>query len=202
VKKEQLCLSGYCCFVIGFCCLSVRTVSCLHTLFFFHIRILFLFLSIWIVLFFQHNQERRINTIMKDNITTSTYKTTQYGNPKYQKPDLWQNNTILKYKVQWPWSYGRWIYNYLCNQFPITTDVVSSNLDQGEVYNIMWSNLSVTYGRLLVFSGYSSFLHLDGPTCEKYFHKKMCTLYIYFAMLLFTEYMKINNKIYLYMIFI
>ena len=29
-----------------------------------------------------------------------------------------------------------WIYNYLCNQ-PITTDVRSSNLDQGEVYNIM-----------------------------------------------------------------
>jgi hypothetical protein len=37
----------------------------------------------------------------------------------------------------WPWLYGSWIYNYLCNQ-PITTDVVSSNLDQGEVYNIMW----------------------------------------------------------------
>ena len=30
---------------------------------------------------------------------------------------------------------------------PITTDVVSSNLDQGEVYNIMWSSLSVTCGR-------------------------------------------------------
>jgi hypothetical protein len=27
---------------------------------------------------------------------------------------------------------------------PITTDVVSSNLDQGEVYNIMWKSLSVT----------------------------------------------------------
>jgi hypothetical protein len=27
---------------------------------------------------------------------------------------------------------------------PITTDVVSSNLDQGEVYNIMWKSSSVT----------------------------------------------------------
>jgi hypothetical protein len=39
----------------------------------------------------------------------------------------------------WPWSYGSWIYNYLSmHSVPITTDVVSSNLDQGEVYNIMW----------------------------------------------------------------
>jgi hypothetical protein len=37
------------------------------------------------------------------------------------------------------WSYGSWIYNYVPMQsVPITTDVVSSNLDQGEVYNIMW----------------------------------------------------------------
>ena len=33
--------------------------------------------------------------------------------------------------------HGSWIYNYLCNQVPITSDVVSLNLDQGEVYNIM-----------------------------------------------------------------
>jgi len=32
-----------------------------------------------------------------------------------------------------------WIYNYLFNQcLSPCTDVVSSNLDQGEVYNIMW----------------------------------------------------------------
>jgi hypothetical protein len=35
---------------------------------------------------------------------------------------------------------------------PITTDVVSSNLDQGEVYNIMRYNLSVTYDRSVVSS--------------------------------------------------
>ena len=42
---------------------------------------------------------------------------------------------------------------------PITTDVVSSNLDQGEVYNIMRSSLSVTCDRSMVFSRSSSFLH-------------------------------------------
>jgi hypothetical protein len=29
------------------------------------------------------------------------------------------------------------IYNYM-QSVSITTDIVSSNLDQGEVYNIMW----------------------------------------------------------------
>ena len=42
---------------------------------------------------------------------------------------------------------------------PITTNIVSSNLDQGEVYNIMWSSLSVTCDSSVVFSRYSSFLH-------------------------------------------
>ena len=32
------------------------------------------------------------------------------------------------------WSFGSWIYNYLCNQLHITTKVVSSNLDM--VYSI------------------------------------------------------------------
>ena len=36
-----------------------------------------------------------------------------------------------------PWSYSGWIYNYL-QSVPITTDVVSSNLDQDHLYNIMW----------------------------------------------------------------
>jgi hypothetical protein len=35
----------------------------------------------------------------------------------------------------------------------ITTDVVSWNLDRGEVYKIMRYSLSVTCGRSMVFSG-------------------------------------------------
>ena len=42
---------------------------------------------------------------------------------------------------------------------PITTDAVSLNLDQGEVYNIMWYSLSVTCDMSVVFSGSSGFLH-------------------------------------------
>ena len=42
---------------------------------------------------------------------------------------------------------------------PITTDVVSSNLGQGEVYNIILYSLSVTCDRSVVFSGSSGFLH-------------------------------------------
>jgi hypothetical protein len=34
----------------------------------------------------------------------------------------------------------------------ITTDAVSSNLNQGEVYNIMKKRLSVTCGRSMVFA--------------------------------------------------
>ena len=36
---------------------------------------------------------------------------------------------------------------------PITTDVVSSNLDQGKVYNIIKYSLSVTCDTSVVFSG-------------------------------------------------
>ena len=41
----------------------------------------------------------------------------------------------------------------------ITTDVVSWNLDQGEVHIIMWYRLSVTCDRSVVFSGSSGFIH-------------------------------------------
>jgi hypothetical protein len=35
---------------------------------------------------------------------------------------------------------------------PIITDVLNSNLDQGEVYNIMWKSFSVTCDRKVVSS--------------------------------------------------
>jgi hypothetical protein len=38
---------------------------------------------------------------------------------------------------------------------PIIIDVVSSNQDQGEVYNIMWKSSSVTCDSSMVFSGSS-----------------------------------------------
>jgi len=38
------------------------------------------------------------------------------------------------YGPSWSWSYGGWIYNYLCNKW----NVVSSNPVHGEVYSIQY----------------------------------------------------------------
>jgi hypothetical protein len=58
----------------------------------------------------------------------------------------------------WSWSYGSWIYKFLCNQCLLhTTKVVSSNPVHGEVYSIqhyvikLVSNLWQVGGFLLVF---------------------------------------------------
>jgi hypothetical protein len=56
-----------------------------------------------------------------------------------------RNQTIYLYKVilctrqgpSWPLLYGKLDLQLLLQSEPITTDVVSSNLDQEEVYNIM-----------------------------------------------------------------
>ena len=62
----------------------------------------------------------------------------------------------MKKGLSFLWSYGSWIYNYLCNQFRITTKVVSSNPAHGDGgctrYNIMWCSLSVPCRRSVVFS--------------------------------------------------
>ena len=44
---------------------------------------------------------------------------------------------IYIWEPSWPWSYGSYLQLPMPS-VPITTDVVSSNLNQGEVYNIMW----------------------------------------------------------------
>jgi hypothetical protein len=45
-----------------------------------------------------------------------------------------------------------WLDVQLVIQWVHITDVVSSKLDQGDVYNIMWYSLSVTCGRSVVSS--------------------------------------------------
>jgi hypothetical protein len=57
------------------------------------------------------------------------------------------------------WDVHRW-YVY---DMPITP-VVSSNLDQGEVYNIMWSRLSMTCDRSVVFSVSSGLISSTNKT--------------------------------------
>jgi hypothetical protein len=56
-------------------------------------------------------------------------------------------NTIQSPKgALWSWSYGSWIYNYLCNQFllPLMLWVRTLFMARCTGYNIMWSSLTVT----------------------------------------------------------
>ena len=59
------------------------------------------------------------------------------------------------------WSYGSWIYDYLCNQCLSLLKLWGRNpfMAWCTRYNIMWQSLSVTCDRSVVFSGYSGFLH-------------------------------------------
>jgi hypothetical protein len=66
--------------------------------------------------------------------------------------------------ISW-WSvllgHGNWIYNYLCNQYLSTLKlwVQIPFMVRCVWYNIMWSSLSVTCGRSVVFSVYSGILY-------------------------------------------
>ena len=59
--------------------------------------------------------------------------------------------------LSWSWSYGSWIYNYLCNQYLSLLRLWVQTLFMAMCtqYNIMWSSLSVTCDRSVVF-----FLHV------------------------------------------
>jgi hypothetical protein len=58
----------------------------------------------------------------------------------------------LSMGLSWSWSYGSWIYDYLCNQF-LSLQTVWYPVHV-EVYSIQhnWSSLSVTFDRSVVFS--------------------------------------------------
>ena len=67
---------------------------------------------------------------------------------------------IPKQGPSWSWSYGCWIYNYLCTLWneglsPLKLWARISLMARCTQYNSMWSSLSVTCGRSMVFSGYS-----------------------------------------------
>jgi len=60
------------------------------------------------------------------------------GHGKHQDSFSYDRKNLRPYYVMGLLSYGSWIYNCLHMQLmPFTTDVVSLNLDQSEVYNIM-----------------------------------------------------------------
>ena len=69
---------------------------------------------------------------------------------KYDWKSLWASYFLSCFHISywdclWSWSYGSWIYNYLCNQ-------CLSSLK-------LWFRTPVTCDRSVVFSGYSGFLH-------------------------------------------
>jgi hypothetical protein len=69
---------------------------------------------------------------------------------------------MLCFLSWWSWSYGSWIYNYLCNQClspQLKMWVRITLMARCTRYSFMWSSLSVTYDRSVVFSGYSDVLH-------------------------------------------
>ena len=59
----------------------------------------------------------------------------------------------------WSWSYGSWIYNYLCNQYlsPLKLWVQTPFMARCTRYSIIWYSLSVFCDRSVVFSEYSGF---------------------------------------------
>ena len=70
--------------------------------------------------------------------------------------------SIGNLSLLWSWSYWSWIYSYLCNQYlsPLKLCVWIPLMEKCTRYNIMWSSLSVSYDRSVVYSAYSSFSHL------------------------------------------
>ena len=64
----------------------------------------------------------------------------------------------------WSWSYGSWIYNYLCNQC-LSQLTFEPHLQTRCIrYNIMWWSLWITCNRSVVFYSQYGFLHkLNSP---------------------------------------
>ena len=73
---------------------------------------------------------------------------------------IWSSNIVFKWSRRPSWSYGSWIYNYLCNQCLSPLMLwVRIPLRRGVLDTTLCDNVSVICGRSVVFSGYSGFLH-------------------------------------------
>ena len=78
---------------------------------------------------------------------------------RFLRKDMCFNNFYRDYEISsrkrlsWSWSYGSWIYNYLCNQClsRLKLWVWTPFVGRCTRYNIMWSSLSVTCDKLVVF---------------------------------------------------
>ena len=107
-------------------------------------------------------------SIILKNISYTTLKCSDISKALHQLLLLGQKNINFTHNFiawqkgpSWSWSYGSWIYNYLYNQCQslLKLWVWTLFMTRCTWYNIMWSSLSVTCGRSVVFFGYSDFLH-------------------------------------------
>ena len=103
------------------------------------------------------NVQEKLMTCASNNRTTN-FMTLQF--PRNQNNFGHLACFKLKYGQSWSWSYGSWIYNYLCNQ---CLSPLKLWVRIPLVYSIQHyvKSVSVTCNRLLVFSGCSCFLHQE-----------------------------------------
>ena len=90
--------------------------------------------------FFQNTQKKKKYECMINCIHLGHVCHLVYANNFYIL--YWSQTSLSHGGCMWLWSgsYGNWIYNYLCNQVPITTIHVSSIHSQVRCirYNIIW----------------------------------------------------------------
>jgi hypothetical protein len=81
------------------------------------------------------------------------------------------NPTDSSHIMEPSWSYGSWIYNYMCNHClsPLKLWVWTPFMARCTRYNIMWYSLSVTVDRSVVFSGDCT------GSCKSNYHMIMTT---------------------------
>jgi len=72
---------------------------------------------------------------------------------------IYKGQLLIKVGRSWPWSYGSWICNYLCNQClsPLMLWVWISI--KARCTTLCDESLSLTCDRFVVFSWSSGFLH-------------------------------------------
>ena len=100
---------------------------------------------------------------LRTNKKANQMKSTIIWVPKIHTSSIMNCYVVSRYYLyngpSWLWSYGSWIYNYLCNQClsPLKLWVRTPYIARFTKYNIMWWRLSMACDRSVVFSGYSVF---------------------------------------------
>jgi len=84
----------------------------------------------------------------------------RYLKTNYLNCFIYYEQLIFVEGPSWSWSYGSWVYNYICIQClsPLTL-WVRILLKRGVLDTTLCDKVCLTNGRSVVFSCYSGFLH-------------------------------------------